>query len=71
MKKLLGNKSVSRWLPPASVAFSLTLIFATAAFAQATPLVNVDTREDSEEAAERARRSAKQKLAPAKKAEKY
>ena len=36
MKKILRNKFVSRWLRPASVAFSLSLIFATAAFAQAT-----------------------------------
>src|ERR1700722_8489977 len=36
MKKFLRNKFVSRWLRPASVAFSLSLIFATAAFAQST-----------------------------------
>ena len=36
MKKFLRSKFVSRWLRPASIAFSLSLIFATAAFAQAT-----------------------------------
>src|SRR6202161_1305135 len=36
MKKLLRSKFVSRWLRPASIVFSFSLIFATAAFAQAT-----------------------------------
>src|SRR5580692_364306 len=36
MKKFLRSKFVSRWLRPASIAFSLSLVFATAAFAQAT-----------------------------------
>src|SRR2546429_9828636 len=35
MKKFFRSKFVSRWLRPAFIAFSASLIFATAAFAQA------------------------------------
>ena len=35
MKKFFQNKFVSRWLRPAFIAFSSSLVLATAAFAQA------------------------------------